>query len=78
MLTRKNERQARRSPLAATLANQSGGVVDRRSFLRRSGLVAGGLSVLGALPLTGVRKAQAAGSAPAAGTPAAASTPASS
>ena len=64
MLIKKNERQARRSALAAALVSQSGGVVDRRSFLRRSGLVAGGLSVLGALPLAGVRKAQAAGSAP--------------
>ena len=64
MLIKKNERDARRSALAAALASQSGGAVDRRAFLRRSGLVAGGLSVLGALPLAGIRKAHAAGSAP--------------
>src|SRR6185312_9613766 len=32
---------------------------DRRTFLRRSGLVAGGLTALGALPLAGMRKAEA-------------------
>src|SRR5712691_5162388 len=31
----------------------------RRSFLRRSGLVAGGLATLGALPLASMRKAKA-------------------
>ena len=35
------------------------GGLDRRSFLRRSGLVAGGLAALGALPLGAVRKAEA-------------------
>jgi len=64
VLIKKSERQARRGALAAALATQCGGVVDRRSFLRRSGLAAGALSVLGGLPLTGVRKAQAAGTAP--------------
>jgi formate dehydrogenase major subunit len=37
----------------------SGGEINRRSFLRRSGLAAGGLAALGTLPLTGVRKATA-------------------
>ena len=45
--------------LATALQGQSGGGLDRRAFLRRSGLVAGGIASLGALPLTGVRKAQA-------------------
>ena len=33
--------------------------LDRRTFLRRSGLAAGGLAALGALPLASVRKAEA-------------------
>jgi len=37
----------------------SGGGVDRRSFLRRSGLAAGALTALGTLPLSGVRTAEA-------------------
>lgn len=59
MLIRKSERQARCGRLAAALASPAGGTLDRRTFLRRSGLVAGGLATLGALPLTGVRKAEA-------------------
>jgi len=43
--------------LAATLASQSQGGLDRRTFLRRSGL--GGLAALGVLQPGGVRKAQA-------------------
>ena len=65
MLIKKSERQARRGALAATLESQSGGTLDRRSFLRRSGLAAGSLSALGSLPLGGIRKAEAAGPAPA-------------
>ena len=60
MLIKRTERQARRGTLAATLATHSSGL-DRRTFLRQSGLTAGGLAALGALPLTGVRKAEAAG-----------------
>ncbi|MGB7658785.1 MAG: formate dehydrogenase subunit alpha, partial [Pseudolabrys sp.] len=40
---------------------QTAGSLDRRSFLRRSGLVATGLATIGALPLTTVQKAEAAG-----------------
>src|SRR4029079_13269627 len=36
--------------------------MDRRAFLRRSGLTVGGLAAVGALPLGSVRKAEAAGS----------------
>ncbi len=59
MLIKRTERQARRAPLAGMLQSQSDGGLDRRSFLRRSGLVAGGLATLGALPLGSVRKAEA-------------------
>jgi formate dehydrogenase major subunit len=64
VLTKKSDRRARRGSLATALGSQTGGAVDRRTFLRRSGLAAGGLAVLGALPLVGVRKAEAAGPAP--------------
>jgi formate dehydrogenase major subunit len=59
MLIKRADRQARRGALAAAFTEHSGGGLDRRSFLRRSGLAAGGLAALGALPLSGVRKAQA-------------------
>ena len=58
MLIKRTERQMRRSTLAA-LATQTNQGVDRRTFLRRSGLVAGGVATLGTLPLVSVRKAQA-------------------
>ena len=61
MLIKRTERQTRRSNLAATVGNQTAGGLDRRSFLRRSGLVATGLATIGALPLATVRKAEAAG-----------------
>ena len=59
MLIKRTERPVRRGTLAGALQNQASGVLDRRSFLRRSGLVAGSLATLGALPLASVRKAQA-------------------
>ncbi|MBX9846914.1 MAG: formate dehydrogenase, partial [Xanthobacteraceae bacterium] len=62
MLIKRTDRQARRGHLAAALAAQSQGALDRRTFLRRSGLAAGGLAAIGALPLATVRKAEAAGS----------------
>ena len=58
MLIKRTERNARRGSLA-TLAGTSDRGLDRRSFLARSGLVAGGLAGLGSLPLAGVRKAEA-------------------
>jgi formate dehydrogenase major subunit len=67
VLIKKSERQARRGGLVAALAGQSGGGMDRRGFLRRSGLAAGSLAALGGLPLGGIRKAEAAGPAPAKG-----------
>jgi len=62
VLIKKTERQARRGSLAG-LATQSNGL-DRRAFLRRSGLAAGGLATFGALPLATVRKADAAAAGP--------------
>ena len=59
MLIRRTELQARRGTLAAALPGPSNGGLDRRGFLRGSGLVAGSLAALGALPLTTIRKAQA-------------------
>jgi formate dehydrogenase major subunit len=59
VLIKRTEREARRGTLAAAFATQSGGGLDRRAFLRRSGLAAGALASIGALPLTGVRKAEA-------------------
>ena len=59
MLIKRAERQARRGALAAALTEQSGGGLDRRSFLRKSGLVATGLATIGALPLATVQKAAA-------------------
>ena len=63
MLIKKAERQTRRGSLAA-LATQGSAGVDRRAFLRRSGLAAGGLAAVSALPLTSVRKAEAAAAGP--------------
>jgi formate dehydrogenase major subunit len=59
MLIKRTERQARRNALPSPTGNQSEGRLDRRSFLRRSGLAAGGLTALGTLPLASVRKAEA-------------------
>src|SRR5712672_2965196 len=60
MLTRRSDRQARRGTVASGLTSQSTDKnLDRRSFLRRSGLVAGSLTALGTLPLTSFRQAEA-------------------
>ncbi len=62
MLIKRTERQARQGSKQgslAALASQAGNGLDRRTFLRRSGLAAGGLAVLGALPLASVQKAKA-------------------
>ena len=68
MLIKRTERQARRGNLAAAFGSQSAGGLDRRTFLRRSGLAATGLATLGAMPLTSVRKAEA-GPPPVQGSP---------
>src|SRR5665647_2391912 len=58
MLVKRTERQSRHTRLADLAGGAIGGL-DRRSFLRRSGLAAGSLAALGTLPLTSVRKAEA-------------------
>jgi formate dehydrogenase major subunit len=60
VLIKRTDRQARRGNLAAAFATHAQGALDRRAFLRRSGLAAGGLAAIGALPLATVRKAEAA------------------
>ena len=59
MLIKRTERQVRRRALADALQTQTESAVDRRAFLRRSGLVAGSLATLGTLPLSSMRKAEA-------------------
>jgi formate dehydrogenase major subunit len=59
MLIRKTHHPVRRGALASALPVSANSALDRRSFLRRSGLTAGALAALGALPLNAVRKAEA-------------------
>jgi formate dehydrogenase major subunit len=58
VLIKRTEREARRGSVAI-FAGQVDCGLDRRAFLRRSGLVASGLGALGALPLASVRRAEA-------------------
>ncbi len=59
MLTKRRAADPTRSRLAAVLPPGAGAPVDRRSFLRTSGVAAGGLAALGALSSGLVRKAEA-------------------
>ena len=58
MLIKRTQQQHRRSPLPALPAAPTGDY-DRRSFLHRSGLAAGGLAALGTLSVGAVRSAKA-------------------
>jgi len=58
MLVRRTPEQARRNAPTGPAAIRSS-EIDRRSFLRRSGLAAGALTALGTLPLAAIRKAEA-------------------
>ena len=59
MLMKRREGSASRTRLQGIAAGLASGVLDRRTFLRRSGLAAGGTAALGLLPLGSVRKAEA-------------------
>ncbi len=59
MLIKRKSGEASRSKLQGLAAGLSSGIVDRRSFLKRSGLVAGGLAAVGSISLGAVRKAEA-------------------
>jgi formate dehydrogenase major subunit len=59
MLIKRTHHPVHRGTLAAPLPIPTNSTLDRRSFLRRSGLTAGALAALGALPLNAVRKAEA-------------------
>jgi formate dehydrogenase major subunit len=58
MLTRKADRSARRSTLTETLTTAAGGM-DRRAFLRRSGLAGGALAAIGTISIGSLRQATA-------------------
>jgi formate dehydrogenase major subunit len=68
MLIKRKSADVQRGRLQAAMAGLSSGVMDRRTFLRRSGLVAGGVAAAGALQIGSVRKAEAATFGPATGT----------
>ncbi|WP_321504883.1 formate dehydrogenase subunit alpha [Breoghania sp.] len=60
MLRKKVNGTAERAPLATALRDVAAGAIDRRSFLKRSGLTVGGLAAVSGLSSGMVRKAEAA------------------
>ncbi len=60
MLIKRRDSSASRGRLAASLAGVSEGVMDRRAFLRRSGLAASGFAAIGGLAGGSVKRAEAA------------------
>ncbi len=60
MLTKRTNGVARGPRLSSALAGMTGGAIDRRTFLRRSGLAAGGLAAATSLPFGLVERAEAA------------------
>ena len=59
MLIKKREGQAARGHLSEAISSVVGGSVDRRTFLKRSGVAAGGVALASGLSVGAVRKAQA-------------------
>jgi len=59
MLTRKSSHLSNGTRLSKAFAAATGGAVDRRTFLRRSGLAAGGLAAASSFSLGTVRRADA-------------------
>jgi formate dehydrogenase major subunit len=63
MLIKRTNRVANGTRLSKALANLTGGALDRRAFLKKSGLTIGGLAAASALSLGRVEEAQAQGAA---------------
>src|SRR6187401_923254 len=59
MLIKRRDGSAGRARLQGVAAGLASGVLDRRTFLQRSGLAAGAGAAIGLMPLGSVRKAQA-------------------
>ncbi|HEY0833306.1 MAG TPA: formate dehydrogenase subunit alpha [Azospirillum sp.] len=66
-ITRKSTGSAAGPKLSKALSGLTGSAVDRRTFLRRSGLAAGGAAAVAGLPFGMVRKADAATATPSGG-----------
>src|SRR5919112_2820736 len=61
MLIKRKSGEASRSRLQAITAGLASGTLDRRTFLKQSGLAVGGLAAVGSIQFGSVRKAKAAG-----------------
>jgi formate dehydrogenase major subunit len=59
MLIKRRSGDATRSKLQALAGGLTSGVMDRRTFLSRSGLAVGGIAAVGAIGLGSIRKAEA-------------------
>jgi formate dehydrogenase major subunit len=59
MLVKRKAGAASRSKLQSVVAGLASAALDRRSFLKRSGIAVGGLAAIGSLGAGGIRKAQA-------------------
>ena len=59
MLTKRKSGQANRTKLQTLMGTVASAPIDRRTFLRRSGLAVGGIAVVGSFQLGTVRKAEA-------------------
>ena len=60
MLIKRKSGESSRSKLQAITAGLASGTIDRRTFLKRSGLAVGGLAAVGSIQFGSVRKAAAA------------------
>jgi formate dehydrogenase major subunit len=60
MLIKRRQGEAQRGHLRSAFASVGGAAMDRRAFLRQSGVMAGGLAAVGSLGVATVRKAEAA------------------
>ena len=61
MLIKRKSGEASRTKLQAITAGLASGTLDRRTFLKRSGLAVGGLAAVGSIQLGSIKKAEAAG-----------------